>query len=274
MMKVIHQERGIFMARFCTKCGSMLTEQAKFCENCGASCAPDAALPVQSDQVPMMPEAQPQYGAYQQPQYQPTQYQQLAYPLQPDRKSHLGLGIAIVVIPLVLIAAAIVLFIIFNPFKGSGSSSPEELVEKLTYAECTDKYDADDILSVLYEYHYAKDDRIKSDVRETVEDLLGFAQENIAFLKEEYGDDYTVTTAVTKTRTYTDEDYQEVIRFLSEDYETDAIEEISIVTYDQTIKGSKGSEKGSSTVGLIKADGKWYLGLYAMAKADSDYYLD
>lgn len=146
------------MAQFCTHCGFQLTEGAKFCENCGARCeaepqaqpAPEydgsqanaytAPILTPGEQSPAQPYGDPYQqpaGAYGQPsapQYpyatpinaqQPYAYATPNTPGAPEKKSHLGLGIAIAVTAVVLIAAAIIVFFVWKPFdKKDGDTQP------------------------------------------------------------------------------------------------------------------------------------------------------
>ena len=90
------------MAKFCSNCGTQLSEDTKFCTGCGAR-QDDAAQP-----------AAPQQPAQQQPivqqQYQQAPYQQQPYAYAaPKKKSKLPLILAIVFVSLAAVVTGIVL---------------------------------------------------------------------------------------------------------------------------------------------------------------------
>jgi len=129
------------MARFCSECGSPLSDDAKFCNNCGAPCTPPET-PTPARQ-PIPPAYQPvsQPGPYYErnpynpapaaPYYNAPQ----AQPPVPQ-KSKKGLIIALIAVAVVLIAG-VVLLIVLKPFGGKSDSGKD--TEATTATTATEK---------------------------------------------------------------------------------------------------------------------------------------
>ena len=154
------------MAKFCAECGSKLDDNVRFCENCGApadaaeqpavpapAAPPQPAYRPEPQQPAYRPELQPAppsepsypYAAPVNADRQPYPYatpinagQKAAYASAPDtpgasdKKSHLGLGIAVAVIAVVLIAAAIIVFFIWKPFDKKDDDNTPAATENIT----------------------------------------------------------------------------------------------------------------------------------------------
>lgn len=285
------------MAHFCSVCGTQLADDARFCNNCGTPCGQVTAPAPQGEPVyqqqaqpaqPMQPGyQQPMQPGYQQPMppaqqpqrnFQPiTQPRPQPYAAAPDyrgqqphaeyvplnspqQKSHMGLGVGVtvgIVVGILLIITGIILFIVFNPF-GWGNKSKEDMIDMMVQARLTDRYDADDLLPYIYEYEFAGSAAEKQSLRETAQSRAIATPAEIAELKEEFGNDYKITTSVTETEAYTGERLEQAIRTLSAYEKTDQIEEIVRVSFSYTIKGSYDTDQSNSRITLIKVKGKWY----------------
>ena len=84
-----------------------------------------------------------------------------------------------------------------------------------------------------------------------------YKEQQIKGLKENFGDDYTITSKavdVIKANSQT----VEVVNSLIDD-EDELIEEMNHVTVVTVISGSKGETVTSRTVQSVRIDGKWYL---------------
>lgn len=183
------------MSKFCTNCGSPLSENTRFCGNCGAPVFDQPAAPAPPE--PMTVYAGPDYfrrenvqptsQTYQpvesvqptpqtnqpvQPAYQPTQ----PVTPQPEKKSRKGLIIAICVIAFVLVAAVAVTLIvfgdrIFGSKKGGSDPSSTDATETVPdqdnsastakdalskMLEATTQLDFKSLLDYSYEANFSK----------------------------------------------------------------------------------------------------------------------
>lgn len=81
-------------------------------------------------------------------------------------------------------------------------------------------------------------------------------------LKEQFGENITVTTRVDEVTKYKKSDVKAVSEHLEKDlkYGAGALEEIVLVESEQTIKGDNDQSEQDSDDLIVKLEGKWYFG--------------
>ena len=280
------------MAKFCSECGSKIGDNAKFCENCGTPCEPavNASQPQPIPQPVQPPQqSQPWNQPQQPPQWQPPQqaYQPIqqaapqryyavpgntgahpypyAAPDAPgasDKKSHLGLGIGVVVGLVLLIAAVVVVLVVIRPFgSSSGNGSPEALLKQMDEKYYnTDDPDIDQMMSMFYHYHFLMND----DEKQSEHDGIARSHKEMrAYYLEQYGDDMTVSSKITDSRTLSEDEMKSLYFYTGASYDEPipvVADEIREIHAEQTITGSKRTQTVKLTFECIKRDGEWYIG--------------
>ena len=264
------------MSKFCTGCGTALSDDDAFCPNCGTPSeggTPPAPQPVlgPADPQVQMPGAQPVPAPAEQPVYQPIQQpysytapMNTAPPAAAAPKSKKKL-IIILSIAAALIIAGVILLIVLLPGGGdkssssSGSSgdngaitsSPENAVNQMAAAINAPNAANEDVAKILFEYHYAKDDSVK-------QDAVSYA--GIDYIRSSFGDDFKVTITITGTEMISETELESAKSYLAEYCtDTDSIEAIARVSADQTVAGSLHTSSDTRDHYCIKIGGKWYV---------------
>ena len=268
------------MSKFCYNCGSLIDDGVKFCANCGTPCAAETAP---TDQSMQYAAPQPEQQAPQQAQWltpepvrqaapqgpyvvhenagQQPIYAKPNVPGAPEEKSRMGLGIAVTVGVVLLIAGLIVLFVVVNPFKWWGGSSdspstPEELLEATTKIYLTDDADVTPILPYCYEYQFLIDTDKRDELARRCQSMTDSEK---AYLTEEFGKLTSFSSTISYSESASDSDKAEGIEHYKENYRTEGIEEFLRAKTELKIVGEKKSDTITGNSYFVKVDGKWYI---------------
>lgn len=121
------------------------------------------------------------------------------------------------------------------------------------------------------EYYKNASDRLGKPINNYIEQVSAESEETLNLLKTQFGNDYQITYTISNDNHFSEEDCQKicmllVVGFESEGYAssryinpsklTDAHE----ITFDYTIKGTKGETGGSDTILLLQYNGRWVYG--------------
>lgn len=117
------------------------------------------------------------------------------------------------------------------------------------------------------------------DVSSWKEVYKAFLKQSDEWLKEDYGDDYTLTVKATGTEEMDEETVGGVINYLLDKYEgyidEDAVEDIEEaveVTVEAVISGEEDETTDDLTVTVVKIDGKWKVANWYHTDDYDDYY--
>lgn len=117
------------------------------------------------------------------------------------------------------------------------------------------------------------------DVSSWKEVYKAFLKQSDEWLKEDYGDDYTLTVKATGTEEMDEETVGGVINYLLDKYEgyidEDAVEDIEEaveVTVEAVISGEEDETTDDLTVTVVKIDGKWKVANWYHTVDYDDYY--
>ena len=217
---------------------------------------PQYGQPVQNNTQQYGQQGQTNTQQYGQPQPQPygTNPQPAGYG-QTAKKSKAPLFIILGVAGVAIIAiVAIFAFKLLG-----GSSGPEGVMDQFIRYAFTSERSAEKVAPLFFEYDYSKYSDHKEDVDSDLEDTLGDGNGSIdSYLREEFGDDYTVTYEFTYKETLSGDDYDHAIEYFSDCY-TDDVEEIVYAEINLIIKGSIDSHESELELYFVKAKGKWYV---------------
>ncbi len=219
------------MAKFCTSCGSQVSDEANNCPNCGAPVGSPAPAAYTAPTAPVSPAPAVTYAAPQAPAGQT-----------PPAKSgntatYVGIGVVAVI-------AIIVIALIGNLFGGGGYKKPiDNMINGIV------KQDADKFLAAFPAFMsksmkgYIDDDYLEDMYDELVDD---------------YGKNIKITYKVTdKEKLDKDdlEDYQDEIKSwyskkvkITEGYELEV---------EMKIKGKDDSDENVDDIVVLKIDGEW-----------------
>ena len=281
------------MSRFCIQCGAPLADDARSCSVCGTvQPAPEeqqtpgaqpvvspqvsaqpAPAPVQQPDTPPAPSAPPVQPMQSYPVAQPKQPRMQYYAATPEnvpgggdapgKKSHMGLGIAVVSVIAVVVIAAIVLGIIFIPkiigsidSASKGADTPEALLQKMGEYSSGDTWNKEALYDLCYECTYCRpEDRDK--YRATIDS--SFSDEQKKENEATYGAHYAVTFQLKETNTVVGDDRDDALYQLSKSFDgTDRITELMQVRTTMTLSGSQRTEDVDNSFGFVRIDGKWF----------------
>lgn len=167
----------------------------------------------------------------------------------------IGAAVAVVAVVLILV------FVVFKPF-GGGGTSPEGVAKE--YVEARLRGDVDKILSLsnpdvraaAVEQGFDDDeDELREYLEDSYDSLLGT-------LDDTYGDDWTAEVEVEDVDEYDEDEVKDVEDdYESMGYEKMDLEGFALVEVNARILDSDGEEQdeSSTTVNLIKQNGKWYV---------------
>ncbi len=237
---------------FCPKCGSNVPAGSRFCPRCGEPTPQQPGMPGQPGQ-PGMPGMPGQPGM-------PGVGYPAGYPQQKtggNKNLPIIIGAAVAVVAVVLI----LVFVVFKPF-GGGGTSPEGVAKE--YVEARLRGDVDKILSLsnpdvraaAVEQGFDDDeDELREYLEDSYDSLLGT-------LDDTYGDDWTAEVEVEDVDEYDEDEVKDVEDdYESMGYEKMDLEGFALVEVNARILDSDGEEQdeSSTTVNLIKQNGKWYV---------------
>ena len=264
------------MAKYCSKCGTQLSDSALFCANCGASVAQPVIEPVaQQDAQPVVP----------QPVAEPVVCQPVAQPIasqpatqqvvpytQPQavksskidfKKTIFSIGkFKVDLMKLLIAGGALVLALVLVVVLVFSANNPKSVAQKAVGA-CVDDFDADAILDLVHEDVVSI---IANEEDMTVNQLRRECQEQFDKNKqriEKAYDDYSVNWEVVDVRdaSFSDlEDIQE--KYLDYSYNllvTDM--KLAKVYVERTYvdDGDYDRDSDIEEFALVKIDGNWYV---------------
>lgn len=236
---------------FCPKCGSNVPAGSRFCPKCGEPTPQQPGMPGQPGQ-PGMPGMPGQPGM-------PGIGRPAGHPLQKsggNKNLPIIIGAAVAVVAVVLI----LVFVVFKPF-GGGGTSPEGVAKE--YVEARFRGDVDKIISlsssdVRSAYTEQAYDGDEDEMRDSLEDAYDSLVDDFDDL---YGDDWTFEVEVEDVDEYDEDEVENIADNFESMYDEKIdLEGAAEVEVSWKILDSDGDEQedSSTTVHLIKQNGKWY----------------
>lgn len=162
-------------------------------------------------------------------------------------------------IPFVAIIAAVAICFYMGVFKSPAVKLVDKFYNDIVagngaeiYKNTTDPYE---VKSILAQGEF----KTAADIEALYVDQYNQVKE---MLKEQFGENITVTTRVDEITKYKKSDVKIVSQHLEKNfkYNADALEEIILVESEQTIKGDNDKTDQDSDDLIVKLEGKWYFG--------------
>ncbi len=249
---------------FCSKCGSQIPEGAAFCPNCGQTVGNQPENGNPSSFGNQQNTGAYQSGGYTYPGnegYPPTE----AYTAGRGRRNK---GIIAIIIIAIIAIAALAVFLIFNLFSDkeetTGYASYEQPV--ITYLGSLFEGDAEKAAGTISE------DCLALTYGESMDlEMLqsGLEEEVIEPMQENIGDDFDYSIDITDVENAPEDDLQETNELFRE-YTGTEIEDAKLVRATVTVTADGETDEASTSLGVVKIDGKWYLASPFSTESDGD----
>ncbi len=204
---------------FCLRCGAQIPDDSVFCAKCGASV---------------------QAGS------QPAPVDSAA--LEKKSKKGLVIGIIAAVLVLALVAGGAFLYL----------TSPYYVLSK--YFDAYEDADLEAVLELAPEEYYEALEELYGDLDEELEELAESLEDEFDELDDEYdlGGDLKLSYKILGSRTLEDEEVDALQENFDEIGADLKIEKAKAFWIEITLKGKDNEHSGTTTMTLIKVDGKWY----------------
>lgn len=241
------------MAKFCTKCGASLEDNASFCTSCGAK--------FEAEPVAQAVIEQPQANETILDKFKANANAEGIKKLtaNPNFTKYAGIGaVALVVLILIIILCSV--------FSG-GYAKPVEKMYKAVQnkdgdlmMECYSEYEID--------YMADRYDMSKKDIQKYYKES---AKTLYDFIKEEYGRDFKIKVSVEDKEKIDKDDLKDIEEILQIKFDKKKLEVTKgyVLDCDFEIKGDDDEDTESEEVLVLKIDGEWCI--TSLLDADDDF---
>lgn len=93
---------------------------------------------------------------------------------------------------------------------------------------------------------------------ESAENIASYIDDNRESFIKLYGEDIKITYSISEKTELKETSYQEKIKFFSDTYGIDYVDDMQRVTVDFKIKGELDTTENSIDILVVRIDGKWY----------------
>lgn len=232
------------MAKFCTKCGAPLNENAAFCTNCGAPQDSKNSGSVTADAADAVT------NAFNNVKDTFSSEGIKNMKANPEKKALIVLGCAVLAVIIVIVLLISLIFgggyktPIDNYFEGIEDANVKKILKSMPECQVEyieDKLDEYDSFDTISEY---------------MEDAIKYAIEEI---EDQYGDDFSISYEITNKEELSDKELRSIRKRLRSTYDDDDVKvtkgyEIELLT---KIKGDDDSDERDMTIEVAKVDGDW-----------------
>lgn len=250
------------MNKFCNNCGCAIDENTRFCPQCGTA-AIETPAPAAVEETPVTPVEEPAAApAASEPQRKKAYYYAApsAKASPTKKKFNPKKVISIVVSVLVIAAIGFGTFFLLDTFGLLGNFTYKGAMK--LYFNSVNNADSSKLGDMAPEAYWDYLEEVYNrDLDQYQETWEHNMENNRQYLEDEYGEDYKLKYKVKSKSEVSTAKLKKMAKAMKESYDIKA----SSVTkgyklkVDIVISGSEGDEDETTTIYVLKIDGKWYL---------------